>query len=142
MKLAGAKKSISRGFTVIESMIALVLMTFAILSMFGLISATFGYTEQDSEHIQAVAAGQQYLDTLRQAVQNGQALPSAPTINVDPGFGITGSQIAATQAFSMTSNGCPLVAGAILLNDCSVTVSWTEAGAPKSVSIESYVSQQ
>ncbi len=135
-------KNMSRGFSVIESLLSLVLITFAILSMFGLVSSSFGLTEQDSERIQAVAVGQQYLDALRQATQNTQALPAAPTVNVDPGFGQTGSQITATQTFSLTNNLCPIVAGDKVMHNCVVTVSWTEAGASKSATIQSYVSEQ
>lgn len=135
-------KNMSRGFSVVESLISLVLITFAMLSMFGLVSSTFGLTEQDSEHIQAVAVGQQYLDTLRQATQNAQALPTAPTVSVDPGFGQTGSQITATQNFSLTNNSCPIVTGDKVMHNCVVTVSWTEASAPKSVTVQSYVSEQ
>ena len=135
-------KHAARGFTLLESLISMVLMTFAILSIFGLLSSSFGLTEQNSERIQAVSAGQQYLDAVRQAVQNTQSLPSAPTVNVDPGFGQTGSQITATQNFSLTNNGCPVVTGLKVMHDCVVTVSWTQAGAAKSVTVHSYVSEQ
>jgi len=135
-------RRLSRGFSVIESLLSLVLITFAMLSMFGLVSSAFGLTEQDSKHIQAVAVGQQYLDALRQATQNVQSLPSAPSVNVDPGFGQTGAQITATQTFSLTNNGCPIVAGDKVMHNCVVTVGWTEAGAAKSVTVQSYVSEQ
>src|SRR5215468_11732696 len=135
-------KSRLRGFSIIESLVAMVLVTFSILSLFGLISASFGGTEQDSEHIQAVTAGQQYLDAIRQAVQNANSVPSSPTIKVDPGFGQTGHQISATQNFTFTPNGCPLVSGLKVMHNCVVTVSWTEAGASKSLTVQSYVSQQ
>jgi Tfp pilus assembly protein PilV len=130
-----------RGFSIIESLIAMTLMAFAILSMFGLIATTYGYTEQDSEHIQSVAVGQQYLDAVRQAKQNSQTLPSPPTVAVDPGFGLTMAQIASTQNFVVNNNACPLVPGSGLLYNCTVTVTWTEAGAAKSVAMQSYVLQ-
>ena len=135
-------KKMSRGFSMIESLLSLVLITFAILSMFGLLASSFGLTEQDSERIQAVAVGQQYLDALRQATQNAQTLPAAPTVNVDPGFGQTGSQITATQTFSLTNNGCPIIIGEKVMHNCIVTVSWTEGGASKSATVQSYVSEQ
>ena len=135
-------KRMSRGFTVIESLIAMVLLTFSILSLFGLVSSSFGYTEQDADRVQAVAASQQYLDALRQATQNGASLPSAPTVNVDLGFGQTGHQITATQTFAMANNSCPLISGDKVMHNCSVTTTWTEAGATKTVTVQSYVSQQ
>ena len=131
-----------RAFTLIESLMAMVVLTFCMLSLFGLVSATFGYTEKDSEHIQAVSAGQQYLDTIRQAVQNAHSLPTAPSVAVDPGFGMTGSQITSTQNFTMTNNSCPIVTGSLMLYNCVVTVQWTQGGASQSVSIQSYVAQQ
>ncbi len=142
MRPARSKRDWARGFSIIESLIAFALLTFAIMSMFGVLASTFGYTEQDSEHIQAVAASQQYLDALRQATQNATAIPTAPNVNVDPGFGQTGNQIIATQTFTMTNNGCPLVSAAKVMHNCTVTTTWTEAGASMSVTVQSYVSQQ
>ena len=89
-----------------------------------------------------MAASQQYLDALRQATQNGASLPSAPAVNVDLGFGQTGHQITATQTFAMTNNSCPLISGDKVMHNCSVTTTWTEAGATKTVTVQSYVSQQ
>jgi Tfp pilus assembly protein PilV len=137
-----AKKRCSRGFSVVESMVAMVLLTFTILSLFGLISTSFGWTEQDSKRIQAVAASQQYLDAVRQAQQNAALLPSAPTVNVDPGFGQTGHQLTVTQSFNMVNNGCPLVASTKVMHNCSVTTTWTESGVSKSLTVQSYVSEQ
>ena len=126
----------------IESLIAMVLLSFSMLSLFGLISTSFGYTEQDSERIQAIAASQQYLDAVRQATQNAAALPSAPTVNVDPGFGQTGHQISASQTFSIVNNACPLVSGTKVMHNCQVTTTWTQSGVTKTVTVQSYVSQQ
>ncbi len=135
-------KRCTRGFSIVESLIAMALLTLSILSLFGLISASFGYTEQDSERIQAVAASQQYLDALRQATQNGASLPAAPTVNVDLGFGQTGHELTATQTFSMTNNGCPLVGGVKVMHNCTVTTTWSQSGGTKTVTVQSYVSQQ
>jgi Tfp pilus assembly protein PilV len=132
----------ARGFSVIESLIAIVLLSFSMLSLFGLISTSFGYTEQDSERIQAIAASQQYLDAIRQAMQNAASLPAAPTVPVDPGFGQTGHQITASQNFSMANNLCPLVPGTKVMHNCQVTTTWTESGATKTVTVQSNVSQQ
>lgn len=132
----------TRGFSVIESLIAMVLLSFSMLSLFGLISTSFGFTEQDSERTQAIAASQQYLDAIRQATQNASALPSAPTVNVDLGFGQTGHQISASQTFSIANNGCPLVSGAKVMHNCQVTTTWTQSGVTKTVTVQSYVSQQ
>ena len=141
MNLHPRKKG-TRGFSIIEAMIALVLLTFAVMSLFGVVSATFDYTQQDSEHMQAVAAAQQYLDAIRQAKQNGNALPAAPTVGVDLGYGLTGAQITSLQNFSMTNNACPQVTGSQLLFNCQVTASWTQSGATKSLIVQSYVAQQ
>jgi len=132
----------ARGFSVIESLIAMVLLSFSMLSLFGLISTSFGFTEQDSERIQAIAASQQYLDVLRQATQNAASLPSAPTVNIDPGFGQTGHQITSTQNFSIANNSCPLISGTKVMHNCQVTTTWTESGVTKTVTVQSYVSQQ
>ena len=142
MNRVTTKHRASRAFTLIESLMAMVILTLSMLSLFGLVSATFGYTEKDSEHMQAVSAGQQYLDAVRQAVQNAQSLPTAPSVAVDPGYGMTGSQIASTQNFSITNNTCPIVTGSLMLYNCVVTVQWTQGGASQSVSVQSYVAQQ
>ncbi|MBV8172725.1 MAG: hypothetical protein JO219_12435 [Candidatus Eremiobacteraeota bacterium] len=47
-----------------------------------------------------------------------------------------------TQPFLLANNGCPQVRGSAKMFDCVVTVTWTVAGAPRSIEVESFVTQQ
>lgn len=135
-----------RGFSLVEALIAVVVVIIGLVGIFGTIAGSFTFTEQDSLRVQAVVASQQYLDALRQYVQNNgnTALPAAPAITVDPGASVTGSGGPTTPLgnFALTSNGCPLVAGSTVRYDCVVTSSWTLGSVTKSVTVETYVTHQ
>jgi len=116
---------------------------FAALSTFlSLLPAALQSNAHDSVYLQAVAAGQEYLDALRDSVENGTPQPSPPVVAIDPGGSVVGSgNITPTQFFSITGN-CVPVPTSSRLQHCTVTVSWPEAGQTRTFSIESFASQQ
>jgi type II secretory pathway pseudopilin PulG len=135
-----------RGFTIIEALIALVLLIGVMLALLAIVPTTFHFASRDSQAMQASTAAQEYLDALRYSVaSNGNTHLAAPAaIPVDLGDSYAGSNQpdASPDAFTLADNGCPFVAGTILMYDCVVTASWTEDGTPRSVSVESYVTTQ
>lgn len=140
-------RAAARGFSLVEGMVALVVVSIALVAMMGLIPVSFSQTLEDSYRIQAVSAAQQYLDAIRQSVQNNgnASLPTAPAnFAIDAGDTTDGSGSAAASAgnFSFAENGCPLVSGSSLRYDCSVTVKWSQGGANRSVTLETYVIRQ
>lgn len=129
-------------------MLAIVIMLISVVMMFGIMPISFGYVRSDSERLQAVAAGQQYLDRLHQYVQrNGNVgLPAATTAQIDSGGVLNGSGAAAAADGTMqiSHNNCPTAASSAsgLQFDCLVTVSWTEGGQGRTVRIESLIARQ
>jgi type II secretory pathway pseudopilin PulG len=143
--------STQRGFTIIEALIAIVILIGVMLSLVGIVPATFKSAERDSLKIQADAASQQYLDQLRQYIKsNGTntGMPAAPTLAIDLGDQFAGSNSpmpspsASAKNFTFANNGCPFIAGSSRMYDCSVTATWTEDGVSRTSSVESYVTAQ
>ena len=98
--------------------------------------------QHDAIYLQAVAAGQEYLDALRDATENGMPMPTAPTISIDAGGSVVGNGYNQSPGNFAITGGCSPVAVDQPLQDCSVTVQWTEAGQPRSYVVESYATQQ
>jgi Tfp pilus assembly protein PilV len=133
-----------RGFSLIEALIAILIVASGVLAMMGVISYGFNETQVNATQVQAIAIGQQNLDALRSAAQSGGTLPGATTAPIDQGDSfLSGSQNAASGAFNITPNTCPQIAagtgGSANEHDCSVTVTWTEDGQNESIKIETYV---
>jgi len=135
----------TRGFTVIEALIAFVILLIGMLAMLAIIPSSYSNTVRDSERVQAIAAGQQYLDQLTDYVAyNGTTnLPAPPTVAIDSGdvFEGTGTAASSGGVFTIVGN-CPAKSGSNAEFDCTVTVTWTESGSPRTVSVESYVTSQ
>jgi hypothetical protein len=93
--------------------------------------------------LQAIAAGQQYLDSIRQYIKTtgvDTGLPAAPVIAIDPGKGFISQQVMQSPgAFTMAST---CAARSLFSFDCSVLVSWSEGGDSQSVDVESYIASQ
>jgi len=134
----------SRGFTLIEALIAMVIMAIVALALLGMVPYGFGEVQQNSTQVQAVAVGQQYLDALRYAKQTKNVLPTATTAPVDQGNTfMTGSSNTTSSVFAIAPDTCPIAVTGLTASqyDCSVTVTWTENGKSDSVKVESYVTQ-
>ena len=54
-----------RGFSLIEAMVGMVVLLVGIMMLVGAIPASYGVTAQDTARVQAVSAGQEYLDVIR-----------------------------------------------------------------------------
>jgi type II secretory pathway pseudopilin PulG len=133
-----------RGFTIIEALIALVLLIGVMLALLGIVPSAFRDASRDSQAIQAATAAQEYLDTLRQTIQNTGTTTNLPTpapIGVDPGDSYVGSNLqeASTGNINLSNNTCPTSGGSTRMYDCIVTATWLEDGQSRSVSVESYV---
>lgn len=136
-----------RGFTLIEALMALLVLMIGMLAMIQIIPGAFTNVTRDGERLQAVAAGQIYLESLREYIQNfgtNANLPAPPDVSVHAGTSMTGSGDAATSpgSFTISSNGCQLVAGSTLRYYCVVLTKWTENGQDRTVSVQSYVTSQ
>jgi uncharacterized protein (TIGR02598 family) len=147
-RATGIQRSTARGFTLIEALIAMIVVAIAVVAMMGLVPYGFNQIQTNSIDVQAVAVGQQFLEDERTATLHSSqdAMPTATTVPIDPGQSYYNNGAAPNTNygnFSIVPDGCSTVVNngsTQTLNQCSVTVSWTEAGASKSVTVQSYVS--
>ncbi len=136
-----------RGFTLIETMIAMIVLLLAILAMLSVVPFGFNSVQTNAIHVQAVAVAQQYLDDEHDALLQANAMPSATTVPIDAGqsFMANGQNNSNYGNFAVTPDGCSTkqftgTSGANVYL-CSVIVSWTEVNAPRSVTVQSYVTK-
>jgi type II secretory pathway pseudopilin PulG len=142
--LYGKDAGATRGFSLVEAMVAMILLTIIVLTLVGAIPTAHALTAQNSVRVQAVAAGQEYLDIIRQYVKASgvdSVLPPPPNVLVDFGNGfVSGQRQASTTAFVMTPS-CKT--RSLFSFDCTVAVTWTVNGGPQQkVDVESYVTSQ
>jgi hypothetical protein len=132
-----------RGFSIIEGLVAMIVIGFVVLALLGVGPAVHGFAIKDSERVQAIAAGQQYLDIIRQYVQTkgvDTSLPLAPTVAVDPGYSMVSNEALPSQAtFSMTPS-CST--RSLFSFYCSVSVSWQYNGNEERVDVASIITSE
>lgn len=140
------RKTSSRAFTIIEAMIAMVVLMIAILGLLGLLPGSMNFVNRDSQRLQAIAVAQQYLDALRQcyAASGSKCVPpAAPVIAIDPGDQFMANDVDAPSVGNFNTTGsCSLSGASTRMYDCSVSVTWTQNNASRTVSVESYVTAQ
>lgn len=124
-------------------MIALVILLIAMLGLAG--ATSFGAIRANADEVQALTAGQEYLEQLRDFIRNSDSaapLPLPPVVAIQAGQSFVGGTISDPGKFTITNDGCPPVDAGGILRRCTVTVSWAERGAAKSRSVVSYATQQ
>jgi type II secretory pathway pseudopilin PulG len=131
-----------RGFSLLEALFAMVVL-FMVLGMFlTLLPFSLQKNEHDALYLQAVAAGQEYLDALRDSVENDQPPPSPPTIAIDAGGSVVGNGYNQSPGNFSISGSCKNVVNLESLSDCTVDVQWTENNQTRTYVVESYATQQ
>jgi prepilin-type N-terminal cleavage/methylation domain-containing protein len=144
-----APRGEQRGMTLIETMIAMVVLLLTLLALLSVVPFSFNNVQANALQVQAVSLGQQYLDDQRNAKLFAGVMPAATTSPIDTGQSFVNNGQAAKNYgnFTITPDGCASVAdtgtGAnqVSVFSCSVVVSWTENGAGKSVTVQSYVAK-
>ena len=148
------RRRLNRGFSIIESMIAVVVLAIGIVAMLGILPQSYSITNKDSQHVQALSAGQAYMDQIRFYIKGNapigspagypvSVLPTPQPVAVDFGDSSLGTGQAAGGSASFTFvPSCVSVGGSALEFDCTVTVSWTTSNMNHSLQIESYVTTQ
>lgn len=139
----GRKNGLSRGYTLLEALISICIFGIALSTFFGLFPYSIHEVRHANVYLQAVSAGQQYMDSLRSAVEQGHALPGPASIAIDGGESIIGNgkPNASPGNFRLTGS-CSTVPPYTRLQHCTVTVTWTEDGFARTYFIESYATQQ
>ena len=139
MRSAGGPRQ--RGYTLADSLVALVLVVIAAVTVVGVVPYSFTQTQHDAIQSQANAAGQQFLDNVRDDVVTGAPIPSSTTAPIDYGLKFGDSTSNTSSANFALSNSCSALNGSVLTEDCTVTVQWTENGATRKVVLETYVTE-
>jgi prepilin-type N-terminal cleavage/methylation domain-containing protein len=132
-----------RGFTLLEALISIVIFGVGLSTFFGLFPYSLHEVRHSNYYLQAVSEGQQYMDSIRSAVEQSRPMPGPTTAPIDGGFEVlgTGAHNASPGNFTVTGS-CSLVSPFTRLQHCTVNVTWTEDGFARSYSVESYATQQ
>ena len=132
-----------RGFSIVEALIGITLFAMALMAFFAIFPYSLATTSHDDVYLQAISAGQEYMDVLRSSVEQSQPPPLPPPIQIDGGYSVTGNGVRNASPGNFTIDGhCTLVPGFTRLDDCIVTVRWTEDSVTRTYQVESYATQQ
>jgi prepilin-type N-terminal cleavage/methylation domain-containing protein len=132
-----------RGYTLLEALISIAIFGIGLSTFFGLFPYSLHEVRHANVYLQAVSAGQQYLDSMRSSVEQGTPFPGPTSIPIDGGDSVTGNgQVNASPGNFSISGSCATVAPYTRLQQCTVYVNWTEDGFPRSYSVQSYATQQ
>jgi hypothetical protein len=118
------------------------LVILAAAGLIGVIPYSFGQIEYDSISVQANAAGQEFLDTLRYDEVNGIPVPTSTTAPIDFGKSFSDAGADPVSANFNLSGTCSALNGSLLTDDCAVTVQWTENSASRQLKLETYITGQ
>lgn len=142
--MAKHTRSKRRGFSLLEALIAITLLFLALSVFLALFPYSLQQNAHDALYLQAVDAGQQYLDALRSAAEKNGPQPPYPTIAIDAGYSVVDdtTKNQSPGNFVFTGSGCATPPPLSTLWDCTVTVRWPEAGQTRSYTTESYATQQ
>ena len=139
----GISRTGRRGFTLLEALFAVAIFGVALATFFGLLPFSLESTRHANIYLQAVSAGQEYLDAMRAAVEQSKPLPGPKTAPIDGGESVMGTGVKNASPGVFNLNGtCVPVPTYTRLQHCSVSVTWTENGAARSYSVESFATQQ
>jgi type II secretory pathway pseudopilin PulG len=139
-----------RAFTLIETMIALVVMLMSLLAMLAVVPFAFTNVQTNALQVQAVAVGQRFLDDERNAKLHAIPTPGPTNVPIDAGQSFVDQNQTAKDYgnFTVTPDGCSTIqltgSGPHLhVNSylCSVSVSWTVSDATRTVTVQSLVTE-
>lgn len=133
----------SRGYTLVEALISVVIFGVGLSTFFGLFPYSLHEIRHANYYLQAVSVGQQYMDSMRSAIEQSHPLPGPESIAIDGGYSVTGNKMPATSPgnFSVTGS-CVLIPPYTRLQECTVQVQWSENGFTRLYSVQSYATQQ
>ena len=141
-----ATRHIRRGFTLLEALCAIAVLSLALGTFMSLFPYALSSNQHDSYYLQAVAAGQEYLDALRDSVESKAPAPPPPVVHMDAGYSVAdffhNIKNASPGDFAIAGACAPPIDPLSSLYDCTVTVQWSEYGQTRSYTTESYATQQ
>lgn len=147
----------SRAFTLVEVLIAFVVLTIGILSLLTVYPYAFQYIGERDDELQAVAFGQQYMESVREQYWTGlasaSATPSPTSAPVDYGypssFGAMGYfpnstptpvPLGSSSNFTASVSSVTQVGSNPSAYDVTIKITWPKANQP--VYLESIMAAQ
>jgi type II secretory pathway pseudopilin PulG len=147
-----------RGISLLESLVAMVMLTVAVLVLTTAYPYAFGRIGERDDELQAVSFGQQYLEQVRQQIRSGQTTLASATAPIDAGYALAfgtrsypspgpsapppPAQLASPGNFTATAATTPTLSASASRYDVTVTVSWSFGGAPRSVQLATVVTRE
>jgi type II secretory pathway pseudopilin PulG len=132
----GRRHRTKRGFSIVEALIGITLFAMALMAFFAIFPYSLQTTAHDNEYLQAISAGQEYLDALRSAVEQSQPMPTPPPVPIDGGLSVTGNGNQNLSPGNFLINGnCLPVPGFTRLQQCTVTVQWYEGSLQRTYQV-------
>lgn len=135
-----------RAFSLLEALCAIAALSLAVTTFLTLLPFALSSNQHASFYLQAVAAGQEYLDALRDAAEADAPKPPPPVVQIDAGYSVVDffHNIHNASPGDFTISGDCSAAPNVLsdLRDCTVTVQWPEYGQTRSYTTESYATRQ
>ena len=146
----------SRGFSLMEVFVAMVILLIAVLALVTAYPYAFGRIGERDDELQAVSFGQQYLEQVRQQIRAGAtALPTA-TAAIDSGyplaFGVRPypspgasvpppSEITSPGVFTAVATTSPALSATANSYDVTATITWSYGSATRSVLLQTVVTR-
>ena len=155
-RLRRPRREPPRGFSLIESLIAMVVLLFAVLALTTAYPYAFGRIGERDDELQAVSFGQQYLEQVRQEIRNGAASLPTATATIDAGyplaFGVMPypspgasapppTELTSPGLFTATATTNPALTSNANWFDVTATVTWSYAGSARSIQLQSIVTR-
>jgi len=125
-------------------MLAIVVVALSVLAMLSIVPFGFNSVQANSLEVQAVAVAQQYLDDEHNALSHSLPTPAATTAPIDAGLSYMGGSTSNYGSFNVAPDGCATKqypGSSANVYSCSVTVTWTESGASRTVTVQTYVTK-
>jgi type II secretory pathway pseudopilin PulG len=134
----------SRGFSIVEALIAMSLVLLALIGLFGVMPYTYKTLENDSLRAEAASVAARYLDDVRLAVQRGDPAPAPTRVPIDLGSSfVTGEHSSATAIVDLRASCIQPEPTSASFFDCTVTADLTTGeGRIKLTPLESYITRQ
>jgi Tfp pilus assembly protein PilV len=134
----------TRGFSIVEAMIAVGLVTLALIGLFGVMPYTYHAIRDDSLRVEASSAAQQYMDRVRLAVQAAEPVPGPVQVRLDLGRSFVTGQVNDAAATLDLQPQCTQPDGSNSpLFDCVVNVTLTSDGVAHALTpLESFMTRQ
>ncbi len=135
---------LSRGFSIVEAMIALGLVLLALVSVFDVMPFTYNAIGEDAIRSEAATSAHRYLDDVRVAIEAGQPLPPPMIEPLSAGSSMaTGKASQSTPSVALVPLCTQPEGASSPLFDCKISVIVTVGGETHTLApLETLITRQ